>query len=77
MPSNRFRWFYDPKPGKRWAHWQANAPKATEGHTINNEEVVQRTRIDLHPDLSLQRRRINMYSGFHDDVPNGDPLRKI
>lgn len=52
VPSHLFKLVYDPATGKRWAHWQANAPEATVGRPISYDELVRRTGIHLLPTLS-------------------------
>ncbi len=51
VPSHLFKLVYDPGTGRRWAHWQDNAPDARVGPPISYEEVVRRTGIDLLPGL--------------------------
>ncbi len=51
VPAHLFKLVYDPATGRRWAHWQDNAPDAKAGPPISYEEVVRRTGIDLLPGL--------------------------
>lgn len=49
VPSHLFKLVFDPATGKRWAHWQQNAPTAQVGRPISYAELVQRTGMQLLP----------------------------
>jgi endonuclease G len=52
VPSYLYKVVYDPAKGRAWVYWQANNAQAKAGPPISYDEFVQRTGLQLLPDMA-------------------------
>ena len=55
IPSNLYKLIYDPGKNLAWAHWIENTNEAQMSPPISYQEIIQKTGIDFHLPLKLDR----------------------